>query len=373
MVIEQPITRTETGIANSGLSYAVEEALQLQEIPDELMRLIQRTAAPSAEALAARFGRCTRREECQRIVEMFSATGAEGVLHLRELLRAAAPPVAATTVGLLSRFGSSQLERLLHNRLGNWAPPQHDQVVRQIALGAAPERGRLLVHLFPRLNSIALPEAIDEIGICGDASTAGLLMKLAAGEMPQSADFFLRAKAIEGLGRLREPRAIPMLRNIVAGSELGRWAHAEEMRIVALQTLRKIDGEWASEFQKQSGLRSRDLAVGPLDTAEATPWARHRRYARVTLPGNFGVTASTAQSEIPLETRLLSLGGGIASAESRLEPGMSGEVRISGWKNVHARVIFREAPRKQVGFEIVKISMEDRARLRRMLSGFAAA
>lgn len=373
MLIEAPIENTQTGIAASGLAFAVEEALQLPEIPDELMRLMHRTAVSAAEVLAARFGRCTRREECQRIVEMFSATGAEGVLHLRELLRAGTPAAAANTVGLLSRFGSSQLERLLQTRLPGWSPAQHDTVVRQIALGAAPERGRLLVHLFPRLHSITLPEAIDEIGICGDSSASGLLLKLAAGEMPQSADYFLRVKAVEGLGRLREPRAIPLLRGIVAAREMGRWMHPEELRIVALQSLARIDFEWAREFESQSGLRARDLAIGPLQTSDATPWARHRRYARVALPANFRVTAATPKSDIPLETRLLSLGGGIASAEARLEPGMHGLVQISGWKNVTASVIFREAPRKQVGFEIVKISLPDRARLRRLLSGFAAA
>ncbi len=373
MVIEQPIERTQTGIAGSGLAFAVEEALQLPEIPDELMRLLQGTAVSAAEVLAARFGRCARREECQRVVELFSATGAEGVLHLRELLRAGSPAAAVNTVGLLSRFGSSQLERLLHLRLPGWSPAQHDQVVRQIALGAAPERGRLLVHLFPRLNGLTLPEAIDEIGICGDPSAAGLLLKLAAGEMPQSADYFLRVKAVEGLGRLRELRAIPLLRGIVAGREMGRWMHPEELRIVALQALARIDFEWARDFEAHSGLRAQDLAMGPLDTTGETPWARHRRYTRVALPGSFHVVASTSRTEVPLETRLMSLGGGIASAEARLDPGVHGEVQISGWKKVTAGVIFREAPRKQVGFEIVKISLPDRARLRRLLSGFAAA
>ena len=372
MVTEQLIERMQTGLASSGLAFAVEEALGMREIPDEILRLIHQTSTPAAEVLAARFGRCTRREECQRVVEMFSATGAEGVLHLRELLRTAPAPAAATTVGLLSRFGSSQLERLLLTRLGQWEPSQHDQVVRQLALAAAPERGRLLVHLFPALHALALPEALDEIGICGDASTSSLLLRLAAGEMPQSADFFLRVKAIEGLGRLREPRAIPLLRGIVAAREMGRWVHSEEMRIVALQTLAKIDFEWARSFESDSGLRPRDLAIGALDTAEATPWARHRRYARVNLPSEFTVTACLPQGEVPLGTQLLSLGGGLARAEARLDSGVHGRVRIDGWKAVTAQVMFREAPRKQVSFEVVKISLEDRARLRRILSGFNA-
>lgn len=365
--------RLSTTCGNNGISMAVEEALNQPEVSDEAFWLIQKSGAAAAEILAGRFGRCTRREECQRIVELFSATGASGVLHLRELLRTGPAEQASATVGLLSRFGSSQLERLLVARLPGWKLTQHDQVVRQLALGAAPERGRLLAHIFPSLDRMVLPEAVDEISLCGDPSTASMLLRLSAGEMPQSADMYLRVKAIEGLGRLRDPRAIPLLREIACARSMGVWLHPEEMRIVALQVLGKLDPEWALSFEPQSGLRSRDLAITPLDAWEATPWARHRRYARVPLPSNISVVAITNQNEIPLETKLLSLGGGIASSEARLTTGTHGRVSISGWRCLTASVFFREAGRKQIGFEISGMGLEDRARLRRLLSGFAAA
>lgn len=365
--------RLSTVCGNNGISVAVEEALNQPEVTDEAFWLIQKSGATAAEILADRFGRCTRREECQRIVELFSATGASGVLHLRELLRTGTPAQASTTVGLLSRFGSSQLERLLISRLPGWKLTHHDQVVRQLALGAAPERGRLLAHIFPSLDRLVLPEAVDEISLCGDPSTASMLLRLGAGEMPQSADMYLRVKAIEGLGRLRDPRAIPLLREIASARSMGLWMHPEEMRIVALQVLGKLDPEWARNFEPQSGLRSRDLAIAPLDAWEATPWARQRRYARVPLPSNLSVVAITSQGDVPLETKLLSLGGGIASSEARLTTGTHGRVVISGWRCLTAGVFFREAGRKQIGFEISAMGLEDRARLRRMLSGFAAA
>ena len=364
--------RSSTSCGNNGISVAVEEALRQPEVSDEAFGLMQKSGATASEILAERFGRCTRREECQRIVELFSATGATGVLHLRELLRTGTPEQASATVGLLSRFGSSQLERLLHARLPGWKVAYHDQVVRQLALGAAPERGRLLAHIFSALDRLVLPEAVDEISLCGDPSTASMLLRLGAGEMPQSADMYLRVKAIEGLGRLRDPRAIPLLREIACARSLGLWLHPEEMRIVAMQVLSKLVPEWACNFEPQSGLRSRDLRIVPLDAAELTPWARQRRYARVPLPSNLNVAAITSQGEIPLETKLLSLGGGIAASEARLTAGTHGRVSVSGWRCLTAGVFFREAGRKQIAFEISEMGLEDRARLRRLLSGFSA-
>lgn len=350
----------------------VEDAIRAKETPAELVKLLQHAAQPVASLLAARFGRCTRREECQRVMEVFSATGAEGVVHLREVLRAGTPAEAADTIGLLSRFGSAQVERLVVSRISGWNRAQHDTVVRQLALGAAPERGRLLARLFPLMDDVVLPEVVDEIGLCGDATASGLLIKLAIGEMPQAADPFLRVKAIEGLSRLREKHAVPLLREIASAKEMWRWVHGEEMRVVALQALGKLDPQWARAFAPQSGLNAKDLALAPLDIEES-PWARQRRYARVSLPRNIQMLASTNKGEVPFESNLLSLGGGMSAGNAGLQAGSHGTVQIkSGWRSFSADVIFRGGAHQQCAFEIVEIKLEDRARLRRLLSGFAA-
>jgi hypothetical protein len=350
----------------------IEEAVRAPEAPAGLASLLQRSAVPASEHLAARFSNCARREECRRIMELFSCTGAEGVLHLREILRTGPATQAANTVGLLSRFGSAQLERLLISRLPGWHRAHHDQTVRQLAFGDAPERGRLLARLFTLMDHMVLPEALDEIGLCGDGSTANLLLRLAAGEAVQAADPFLRLKAVEALGRLREKRAVPVLREMLSARQIFRWTHPEELRIVSLQALEKIDAEWTRSFLPESGLNRRDLTLKPLDAASDAPWARHRRYARVALAESVSAMATTPRGDVPFETNTLSLGGGVGQANAAVPSGTHGKVQIkSGWRNVSADVIFREAPRQQVGFEIVEIGLEDRARLRRMLAGAA--
>jgi hypothetical protein len=133
-----------------------------------------------------------------------------------------------------------------------------------------------------------------------------------------------------------------------------------------------MDYAWAREFEPLSELRPRDLGIGPLDATGERPWARHRRYERVALPNEFQVNAITACGQVPLATRLLSLGGGIAQTEARVAPGSQGRVSISAWKNMTAAVMFREAPRRHIGFEIVSITLQDRARLRRLLSSFTS-
>jgi hypothetical protein len=153
-----------------------------------------------------------------------------------------------------------------------------------------------------------------------------------------------------------------------------RWVHPDELRIVSLQALDKMDTQWTRAFLPQSGVRERDLALAPLDAAADAPWARQRRYSRVSLPRAVSTVATTSRGEVPLETTLLSLGGGMGSATASVQPGTEASLRLrSGLRTLTAGVVVREAPRQQVGFEIVEIALEDRTRLRRMLSGFTAA
>lgn len=351
----------------------VAQAMKEKELSPGLAGLFRRSPVAVADLLAARFSHCTRREECQRAAELFRVTGEEGLQHLRKILEQGAATQAAASVGLLSAAGFDKLERILIARISGWARAQQDAVVRQLAAAASPDRGRILARLFPLLDRMLLSEAIDEIGLAGDPASALFLLKLAAREMPLAEDSFLRAKAMEGLGRLRESRAEPLLREIATARQMWRWKHPEEMRIVALQALEKIDPEWVRSFAPQSDLKPADLALAPLDGSLETPWARQRRYSRVSLPASVGLVITTSRGDVPLESKLLSLGGGVTSAASGLDPGSPGSVAFkSGWRNVSAEVLFREAPRNHAAFEIVGIGLEERSRLRRLLSAAAA-
>ena len=84
------------------------------------------------------------------------------------MLRTGQPRQAASVVGLLSRLDVPSLLELLPARLPEWNRFYHDVVVRQIAYGAAHDRGRSLLELLEILDPLVLPQAIDEIGMSGD-------------------------------------------------------------------------------------------------------------------------------------------------------------------------------------------------------------
>ena len=280
---------------------------------------------------------------------------------------------AVDTVGLLSWLEAAALEELLPLRLREWNRAAHDRFVRLLACGGAPERGRVLIQLLDLLDPQVRPLAVDEIGICGDPATAPQLLLLAEGEVPESTSPYLRLKAIEALGRLRELGAKPVLRPLVESKHIWRWVYPRELRIVAAQALEKIDHDWAQGFLPQSGLSPAELSVALLDVPADWSWVRPRRYARVQLPRTLAAVLNTPRGNSRLGIKVLSLSGGVASAERHLSPGALAMLKIqSGFRPVRAQVLVREASVGEAGFEIVEMELEDRARLRRLLGGFVS-
>src|SRR6202022_3265631 len=120
-----------------------------------------------------------RRDECDRMVDLVKELGSPALLQLREVLRTGQPRQASAVVGILSRLDVGTLLELLPARLPEWNRFYHDIVVRQIAFGAAPNRGRTLLELAEVLDSAVLPESIDEIGMSGDLTAAPPLLAMA--------------------------------------------------------------------------------------------------------------------------------------------------------------------------------------------------
>ena len=133
--------RPRVGVENRLPEY-IEEALQMDPIPDDLLAVLRRTSQAGAEHLADRFFRCMRRDECERMMELVRDVGSAILQQLREILRTGQPRQASACVGLMSRFDVGTLLELLPARMPEWNRFYHDIVVRQIAYGAAPDRGR---------------------------------------------------------------------------------------------------------------------------------------------------------------------------------------------------------------------------------------
>jgi hypothetical protein len=360
--------RPRIGVENR-IPEFIEEALRNDAIPPALLQILRRTCQSGAEHLADRFFRCMRRDECDHMVELVKEMGSPALTQLREILRTGQSRQASAVVGLLSRLDVGTLLELLPVRLPEWNRFYHDIVVRQIAYGAASDRGRTLLELAEVLDSVVLPEAIDEIGMSGDLTAAPPLLAMARPGEAASRSPFVQLKSIESLGRLRDPEAVTLLREIVEAKKTFGWIYPRELRIAAAQSLSKTDPRYGAQVLSDSGIEPAELAIAPLDMAPACPWVRQRRYERMVLSRTVSATIGSSWGKSKILIRELSLGGGMGTKEDNLRIGSEADLEVSlGMRTkIKAHVLLRRARVNEVGFEIVNTDLESRYRLRRLL------
>jgi hypothetical protein len=359
--------RSRVGIENR-LPEMIEEAINADHIPDDLINVLQQLPRISVEHLAERFFRAQKRVECDRIIELVDELGQPAIDDLRDILRTGQPRQAASTVGLLSRLSVATLLELLPTRMGEFNRFYQDVIVRQIAYGAAPDRGRTLVEFLELLDSLILPEAIDEIGMSQDRSASSSLIALATAGEAQNRPPFVQLKAVESLGRLREAEAVPVLRAIVEDKKLFGYSQHRELRIAAIQALSKIDPRYGTQALTDSGLEAAELAIAPLDSGAGCPWVRQRRYERIILPRTLSATLSSSWGKSSIVMREMSLGGGMGTRSDNLRVGSEAHVEISlGVKKIRGEVLLRRARVNEIGFEFVSMDLDSRYRLRRIL------
>jgi len=350
------------------LAEFIEDALGQTRFSSDLISVLYRNTSAAAENLAERFFRSMRREECDRIVELVHELGITANNCLREMLRNGPQRQAVSSVGLLSRLDVPGLLEFLPLRLPGWNRFYHDVIVRQIAYGAASDRGRTLLEILEMLDPAVVPQALDEIGMSGDRSAAPPLIVMAGAGEAEGRSPLLQLKAIEALGRLREPDAIPVLKNLFESKRMFKWQHHRELRIAAAQSLAKIDPRYATRIMADSGLEPGELAIGPLDSAPACPWVRQRRYERILLGKPVTAVISSSWGRSILSVREMSLGGGMGSKEDSLRIGSDADIDIQvGMRHVRGQVVLRRARVNEVGFEFVNTDLESRHRLRHLL------
>ena len=370
--VERPVLmndlRPRVGVENR-LPEFIEESIRLEPVPTDLLTVLRRTSQAGAEHLADRFFRCMRRDECDRMIELVKEVGSPVLLQLREILRTGQPRQASGAVGLISRLDVGTLLELLPVRLPEWNRFYHDIVVRQIAYGNAPDRGRTLLELAEVLDPVVLPEAVDEIGMSADVTAVPPLIAMARPGDAASRSPFVQLKAIESLGRLKDAEAVSTLREILESKKTFGWTFHRELRIAAAQALSKTDPRYTSQVMHDSGLEAAELAIAPLDLAPACPWVRQRRYERVVLAKTVTGTIGSSWGKSKIVIRELSLGGGMGTKEDNLRIGSEADLEISlGMRSkLRAHVLLRRARVNEVGFEIVNTDLESRYKLRRLL------
>jgi len=370
--VERPVLvndlRARVGVENR-LPEFIEEALRMEPIAPDMLVILRRTSQSGSDHLADRFFRCMRRDECDRMIELVKELGSPVLLQLREILRTGQPRQASGGVGLISRLDVGTLLELLPVRLPEWNRFYHDIVVRQIAYGNAPDRGRTLLELAEVLDPLVLPEAVDEIGMSGDLSAVPPLIAMARPGDAASRSPYVQLKAIESLGRLKDNESVATLREILESKKTFGWVFHRELRIAAAQALSKTDPRYSTQVMSDSGLEAAELAIAPLDAAPACPWVRQRRYERLILSRTVGGTIGSSWGKSKIMIRELSLGGGMGTKEDSLRIGSEADLEISlGMRSkIKAHVLLRRARVNEVGFEIVSTDLESRYKLRRLL------
>ncbi|MGH9573107.1 MAG: PilZ domain-containing protein [Candidatus Acidiferrales bacterium] len=359
--------RPRIGVENRVPDF-IEEALTSETMPEGLIGVLIRVPQTAGEQLAIRLARSGRRTERESLVDLAKALGSACTRHLKDILKTQPPAKGATIIGLLSRLDPIALADLLPEKLRHSGRGFHDSVVRQLSIAGAPERGQLLADSIESLDAMALPLALDEIGMCSDFETAPKLLRLAKGEILPEVPDYIRVKAIEALGRMHAPAAAGHLRDFVESRRAFGWAYPEEIRTAAAQALMKLDPEWMKAFLPQSGLDTRVMALAPLDPMPDKDVVRYRRYRRVRLARDVPAVVTSARGKYSSSISVLSLEGGLLSGDIQLAVGTEATLKIpAGLRSISMQAVVRFVRSHQAGFEMVGMGLDDRAKLRRLL------
>ena len=352
---------------NERVPEMVNTAIRELQPSEALLEVLKRVPDPTARYVIEQFGACRKREEGVRLARVLNVLGPVSIDPVREMLLRGSPADAIAALGLLSLLDPDFLRQELPARLAKWNRAQQDAAVRQISAAGTEERGVLLLNVMDCLDPFVLPLAIDEIGMAGNVSPERLLHLAHGGGAARQLPY-LQVKAIEALGRLRERSASHLLTQLLTSRSLLRWQQPREIRVVAAQSLQRIDPAAARQLLPASGLTDRELIVGP--ATDVNPlWIRQRKYPRVLTGKNLvaSLAAPTGASSVKVEA--ISLGGGMGSTVR--DPQGITDAKLDlyiGLRKLPTRVFIRQARPHEVCFEFVDISLDDRSRLR----GFVA-
>jgi hypothetical protein len=348
----------------------VDEALRARQVSAGLTKVLKMLPESTMEQLAIRFNRCSLREESEHVANLASDLGEEAVQSLRSTVRGGPVKEAAEVVGLLSRLDPQSLMVFLPGRMKDFSSPTQDRVVRQVSASGAARRCQILMELLDHVDPLVMPLIIDEVGLTGDREALGRLLTIADGDMPNGAAELLRVRAIEALGRIHARETLTTLKRIVETKKMFTWAHAQEVRIAAMQALERLDPVWAREFWPKSGIHGEDLVLAPLEVSAGSRFVRQRRHQRVRLQKPVRAMCMNLKENCWLEIKTASLSGGLAAISRHLAPGTPVELRLQiGMRHVQATAVMRDYRAQDMAFEIVDMGLEERGKYRRLLAG----
>ena len=343
----------------------IEDAMRAGHPQDGLLDILGLMPKASLHYITNRFANCGFREDCELLGEMVRGLGEEAVHRLVETMQTAPATEATEVIGLLSLLSPQSVEQSLPTRLAQWPRTSHDRAVRQLSSTPPEQRAQLLVAMYPSLDPLIRPLALDEMGMSGRTECIPLLLDIIRDD---SAPGFTRIKAIEAAGRLRASAASGMLQLFLESKQVWRWAYHTELRIAAAQALQKVEPTLAIEKIMASGLDRKELVLEPTDPEPNVAVTRQRRYARLKLTKHVPAITTNLRENLRLTVAELNMGGGIGSADRHLAPGSLLTLKFShGVRSIRAQAIVRGARPQAMAFEFVDMELDERSRLRKLL------
>jgi hypothetical protein len=347
----------------------VDEALRARQAAAGMTNVLKMLPQTAMEQLSMRFNRCSLREDAEHISNLAADLGEEGLQYLRSTVRGGPITEAVEMAGLLSKLDPEAVEVFLPSRMKDFPRTSQDRIVRQISASGAPGRCRILLEMLDHVDPLIMPPVIDEIGVASDREALGRLLTIVDGDLPVGGGPYLQVKAIEALGRIHAPESATTLKRIVEAKKMFGWAHAQELRIAALQAVMQLEPDWAREFMAKSGIDREDLALAPLDVIPNSKFVRQRRHTRVRLHKPVTAVSTNLKENCRLEIKTASLSGGFASISRHLAPGTHVQLKLQlGLRNVLATALMRDYRAQDMAFEIVDMSLDERSKYRRLLA-----
>jgi len=351
----------------------VDEALRARHVAAGLTNVLKLLPQTTMEQLAARFNRCSLRDDAEHVANLAADLGEEAVQYLRSAVRGGAIAEAVEMTGLLSKLDPQSVMVYLPGRIKDFPRTSQDRVIRQVSGSGAPRRCQILLELLDHVDPLVMPLVIDEIGVAADREALGKLLTIADGDLPAGASAYLRVKAVEALGRIHAPESVSTLKRILEARKMFGWAHPQELRIAAYQALEKLEPEWALAFLPRGGIEREDLALAPLAVQPVSRFVRQRRHTRVRLKKAVRAVCTNLKESCTMEIKTASLTGGVATLSRHLTPGTQVQLRLQvGIRNLQATALMRDSRAQDMSFEIVDMTLEERSKYRRILAGHAS-
>jgi hypothetical protein len=346
----------------------VDEALRARQAAAGLTSVLKLLPQSAIEQLAARFNRCALRDDSEHVANLAHDMGEEGLQYLRSTLRGGPVAEAVDMAGLLTKLDPQAVQVFLPARMKDFGRTAQDRIIRQISSSGAAGRCAILLELIDHVDPMVMPLVIDEIGVTSDRAALGRLLTLADGDLPVGGGAYLRVKAIEALGRIAAPESISTLQRIVTGRKVFGWAHPQELRIAAMQSLEKLSPDWFRDFWPKCGVDTDELALAPLHIAADSKFVRQRRHTRVRLRKPVRAISTNLKENCSLDIKTASLAGGVATISRHLAPGTPVQLRLQlGLRSLQATAMMRDYRAEDMAFEIVDMSLDERGKYRRLL------